>query len=120
MAGSSVNNGRVVRILAIMNQDSPDVDTNKQEDIGKLGKREQEREDVIGQTLGIAVQWMESVRGIGSRHDPLVVWLVDVLVNERVVEIAVNPVDERVGEEEEKGKLHVVVPQSRTLVDRIV
>lgn len=56
---------------------------------------------MVRKTLSVAVGGVESVRGEGSRHDPLVMRLVDVLVDAGVVETAVNPVDSRVGEEEE-------------------
>ena len=65
---------------------------------------------MVGQRLCIAVQRVEGVRGKGCGHDPLVVRLMDVLVDARVVQTAVDPVDQRVGEGEEEGELQVVVP----------
>ena len=75
---------------------------------------------MVGKALSVAVGGMECVRGERSRHDPLVVWLVDVLVDTGMVQTAVDPVDGRVGEEEEEGKLKVVVPESRALIHCVV
>jgi hypothetical protein len=57
---------------------------------------------------------------VGRRHDPLVMRLVKVLVDEWVVQIAMNPVDAEVGEDEEDGELGEVVPKSRAFIGRIV
>ena len=98
-----------------MDQHGPDVDEDEESDVGEFGQREQEREDVVGKALGVTVQRVESVRGERRRHDPLVVRFVDVLVHFRVVESAVDPVDAQIREEDENGKLHVVVPAARPL-----
>ena len=58
-------------------------------------------EDVVRERLEVTVDWVESVCGEGGGNDPLVVWLVDVLVDERVVFQSVNPVNAVIGEEEE-------------------
>jgi hypothetical protein len=120
VAGGAVDDGRVVRILAIVNQDSPDVDEDEEGDVGPLGEREQKGEYVVGKTLCVAVCRVKSVRGEGSRHDPLVVWLMDVFVHARVVQSTVDPVDEGIGEEKEEGDLRIVVPSSRTLFRCVV
>lgn len=120
MACGAVDDGGVVRVLAVMNQDGPDVDKDEEGDGCNLGQRKEEGEQVVRQTLGITVQWVESVRCKGGRHDPLVVRLVDVLVNARVVQATVDPVDERVGEEQEERNLSPVIPPSRTLFGCIV
>lgn len=120
VTGGTVDDGRVVRVLAVVDQDSPDVDEDEEEDVCELGQRENEGEDVIRKTLSVAVGGVERVRGERSRHDPLVVWLVDVLVDTGMVQTTVDPVDGRVGEEEEEGKLKVVVPESRALIHCVV
>lgn len=120
VAGGTVDDRRVVRVLAVVDQDSPDVDEDEEEDVCELGQGKYEGEDVVGQTLSVAVGGVERVRGEGSRHNPLVVWLVDVLVDAGVVQTTVDPVDGRVGEEEEERELQVVVPESRALVYGIV
>ena len=64
---------------------------------------EEEGEDVVWDALAPAVDGVESVRGVGSREAIGVVRLVDVAVNPRVVETAVDKVDRHVGAEEEQG-----------------
>ena len=49
------------------------------------------------------------MRGEWSRHDPLVVWFVELLVNHRVMEAAVYPIDPTVRKHEEQRELNPVV-----------
>ena len=58
--------------------------------------------------------------GVGGGHDPLVVRLVKVLVDERVVKVAVNPVDAEVGKQQEERELEDVVPHAWSLIGGIV
>jgi hypothetical protein len=37
VAGGTVDDGRVVRVLAVVDQDSPDVDEDEEEDVCELG-----------------------------------------------------------------------------------
>jgi hypothetical protein len=120
VACSAVDKRRVVGILAVVDQDCPDVDEDEEGDVGKLLEREEEGEDMVRQTLGIAIHGVEGVRGKGRGHDPLVVGLVQRLVNALVVESTVNPVDTEIGEEEEEGKLGPVVPGTGALLCGIV
>lgn len=53
---------------------------------------------MVGKRLSPTVDGVESVRGIGSRHDPLVVRLVKALVDQRMVKATVDEVDAGVGE----------------------
>ena len=64
---------------------------------------------MIGNGLGEPVQWMKSMRSVGCWHDPFVVWFVERLVDERVMQATVNPVDAEVGEEDKEGELDDVV-----------
>ena len=120
VAGGAVYDGRVVGIFAVVDQDGPDVDEDEEGDAGDFGEREQEWEDVVGEALGVAVGGVEGVRGERRGHDPLVVWLVDVLVDAGVVQAAVNPVDAQVGEADEEGNLGVVIPSSRAVFGAVV
>ena len=56
---------------------------------------------------------MEGMRGIRRRHDPFVVWLVERLVHHGMMQTAMDPVDEEVGEEEEERELDEVVQRER-------
>ena len=59
--------------------------------------------------LSKAVERVEGVRGVWSRHNPLVMWLMERLIKARVVQASVDQIDEEVGEEDEDRKLEVVV-----------
>jgi hypothetical protein len=97
-----------------MDQDGPDVDKHEEDDIGKFLQREDEREDMIWNGLGEAIDWVKGVRGVRGWHDPLVMRFVEVLVDQGVVQASMYPVDAKVGEADEEWKLQNVVPQSRT------
>lgn len=58
--------------------------------------------------------------GVGRGHDPLVVRLVEVLVDLGVVEPAVDPVDAEIGEDDEEGELDDVIPHARAILSCIV
>lgn len=120
VAGGAVDDGAVVDVLAVVDDDGPDVDQHEEQDVRVLVQREDEREDVVWQTLGPAVERMEGVRGVGSRHDPLVVWLVQALVNHGVMQAAVDPVDEEIGEHEEERELEYVVQRKRRVANSVV
>lgn len=92
---------RVADHVRIMDQDTPKVDEDKQANAGHAVKREDKGEDVVGQRLRIPIQGMESMTGPRCGHQPLVVRLVDVLVQPWVVFDSVDPVDEEVGENKE-------------------
>jgi hypothetical protein len=109
VAGGAVDDGGVGDVLAVVDEDGPDVDEDEEGDVGEFLEREEEGEDVVGQRLGEAVDGVEGVRGEGGGHDPFVVRFVQAFVDCRVVEGAVDPVDAEVGEEDEDGELEVVV-----------
>lgn len=85
MAGGAVDHGAVGHVLAVVNQDGPKVDKDEQGDVGELLQGEEQGEDVVGERLRPAVDGVEGVRGVGRRHDPPVVRLVQRLVDGRVV-----------------------------------
>jgi hypothetical protein len=120
VASSTVDDGGVVCVFTIVNQDGPNVDEDEEGDRGDLGQGKEEGEHVVWQALSVTIQWMESVRCERGRHDPLVVRLVDVLVDARVVQATVDPVDEGVGEHQEERELCIVIPSSRALLSCVV
>lgn len=77
MAGGTIDDGGVGHILAIVDEDGPDVDEKEQSHVAELLQREQEREHVVGYGLTPAIHWVKGMRSVGCRHDPLVVWLVE-------------------------------------------
>ena len=85
MAGSTVDNGAVGNVLAIMDHDGPDVDKGKEGNIGEFLKREDEGVDVVRDTLCPAIDRVESMACEGSWHNPLVVGLMKALIEDRAV-----------------------------------
>jgi hypothetical protein len=120
VAGSAIDNRVVAQVLAIVNENGPEVDEDKEQDANPLLHREEEGEDVVGQTLKSTIDRVESVAGEGGRHNPLVVSLVKVLVDARVVQIAVNPVDAEITEDNKGGKLEDIPPEARTFFGGVV
>ena len=64
---------------------------------------------MIGHTLQVTVQGMEGMARVRCRHDPFVMRLVELLVQCRVMQAPVDPVDAEIGEDEEERELQVVV-----------
>lgn len=120
VAGSTIDDGAVRHVLAVVDQDGPDLDEGEEQNVGELLQREDEREKVIRDALCIAVKRVESMRSIRSRHDPFVVRLVEALVDQRMVKTSVNPVDEEVGEHEEERELKPVVPSAEKVEHDVV
>lgn len=120
MTSGSVHNRAVGDILAIMNEDSPEVDEGKEEDIGHFLQGEEEGEHMVWHTLGPAVQGVESVGGVRARHDPFVMRLVEGFVDARVVKATVDPVDEEIGEEDEEGELQDAVIREGLLGNGVI
>lgn len=120
MASGTIDNRVISHVLAVVDEDSPNVDEDEEKDVCEFLKREQEGVDVVRKALSISIERVESVRGVRRRHDPLVVRLVETLVHEGVVQSAVDPVDAEVGEHEEEGELHHVVPHSGGVVEAVV
>lgn len=112
VASSTIDDGTVRDVLAVVNQDGPNVDEHEESDVRKLLEREQEREDVVRQRLRISVKWVECMRGERCRHDPLVMRLMKLLVDQWVVLCTVDPINEEVGEHDEEGELKERVPST--------
>jgi len=85
VAGGTIDDGRVGNVLAVVDEDGPDVDEHEEQDVGDFVEGEEEGEEVVRGGLGEAVEWVEGVGGEGGRHDPLVVRLVERLVDPGVV-----------------------------------
>ena len=109
VASGTVHNGAIGNVLAIMNEDSPQIDETEQENISQFLERKDERENMVWYTLRPSIKRVESVRSIRARHDPLMMRLVQSAVNARVVQASVNPVDEEIGETDEEWELQNTV-----------
>ncbi len=93
MASSAIDDGIVRDIFAIMDHDGPKIYEDEEEDIGELLERENKGKHVVWKALGKTIQGMESVGGKWSGHNPLVVRLMQALVDQWVVQGSVDPVD---------------------------
>lgn len=76
MARSAIDDGAVGDVFAVVDHDGPEIDEHEKNDVSPLLEREDEWEDVVGDTLRPAIDGVEGVGSIGSRHDPFVVRLV--------------------------------------------
>lgn len=72
---------------------------------------EYEGEDVVGDRLGEAIEWVECVASIRSWHDPFVMWFMQSLINQGMMKTAMDQVDPEIGKKEEYRKLSKVVPE---------
>lgn len=107
-------------IFAIVDHDSPNIDETKQENVSCLLQWEDERKEVVGHTLGPAIDGVKRVGRKRTRHNPLVVRLVQGLVDEGMMQAAVDPVDKKIGKGDEQRELKNTVVGKRLLVERIV
>ncbi len=99
----------------LTDEDCPDIDENEERDISKLLKREDEWEHVVWHTLCKPIQRMKRMAGIWGWHDPLVMGLVQRLVDFRMVQAPVNPVDAQVRKADKQGELHNVVQRKGSI-----
>lgn len=120
VAGRPVDHGVVGDVLPIVNQDGPEIDKQERSDEKKLVHREEHRVYMVRKRLREPIQRVEGVARVRAGHDPSVMRLVETLVDNRMVQTPVDPVDQKIGEHDEEGHLHPVVPASGALGARIV
>jgi hypothetical protein len=106
--------------LAVVDHDGPHIDENEKYDVRPFLQREQEWEDVIWNRLGKSIKRVERVACERCWHNPLVVWLVEVLVDQRMMKTTMDQVDKKVGKKQEGRKLQDVVPHSWSILSCIV
>lgn len=73
VACGAVDNGAVGDVFTVVDHDGPEIDEHEENDVGPFLEREDEWENVVGDTLRPAIDGVEGVGGIWSRHDPFVV-----------------------------------------------
>jgi len=105
MTRGTIDNRAISHILAIVNQNRPHINEDEEKHIRELLQREQERKHVVRDALTKPINRVERVGSVRRRHDPFVVRLVQVLVNQGMVQPAVDPVDEQVREQDEEREL---------------
>lgn len=109
MACRTVQDRTVGHVLAVVDKDCPELYKEEKSKVRDLLQREDEGEDVVGHGLHPAVYRVECNRGVGSGHDPLVMRLVEGLVDERMMQTSVDEVDAEIRKEEEERELQIVV-----------
>lgn len=120
VARSAVDDGAICDIFTVVNHDCPEIDKDKQYNVGPLLEREDERKYVVRNTLSPTIHGMEGVRCIRRRHDPFVVRLVQSFVDQRMVKTSMNPIDTEVGKEEEKRELQNTIVGEGLLGESVV
>ncbi len=76
MTGRTVYDRGISDVLAVVDEDGPDLDEEEEGQVGEFLQGEDEGEDVVGNALGPAVDGVEGDGGVGRRHDPFMVRLV--------------------------------------------
>lgn len=73
VACSAVDDGAVGDVFTVVDHDGPEIDKHEENDVSPFLEREDEWEDVVGNTLRPPIDGVEGMGRIGSRHDPFVV-----------------------------------------------
>ena len=85
VASGTVDDRRVGDILAVMDENSPEIDEYEEGHVGEFLEWEYVWEYVVGDALGESVERVEGVARKGCGHDPLVVRFVQAFVDQRMV-----------------------------------
>lgn len=120
MASSTIDQWGVGIVFTVVDEDGPEIDKSEESNVCKLLQGKQEGKQMVRDRLSEAVDWVEGMRSERGRHDPFVVWLVESLVDTRMVQTAVYPVDQKVREQDEEWKLDNVVKREGCLGETIV
>lgn len=120
MASTPIDDGTVGNVLPIVNENRPNIDKDKEEDVREFLQREQEWENVVWYALRETIHGMESMARVRRRNDPLVMGLMERFVDQFVVKASMDEVDAKIGEEEEQWNLRPVVPNTGALGCRII
>lgn len=102
------------------NHDGPDGDKGEQSQVSHLLEREENREHVVGHTLCPPIQGVERITGIRCGNNPFVMRLVKPLIDERVVQCAVDPVNTKVRKRDEQRVLDPIVKGERGFAREVV
>ena len=106
--------------LARTDHDGPDGDKSEQSQVGDLLQREQNGEYMVGDTLRPSVNGVERIAGVRRGNDPFVMGLVKPLVDERIVQRTMNPVDAKVRKRDKQRILDPIVEGERSFAGEIV
>ncbi len=109
MAGGAVQDGAVGDVFSVVDDDGPDLHEGEEAEVCELLQREDERENVVWYRLQPAVHRVEGNGRVWGWHDPLVMWLVEILIDQGMMQKSMDPVDGEIGEEEEEREYQVIV-----------
>src|SRR5437879_6062436 len=105
MTRRSINNWIIGNILPIVDEDRPDIYRNKESDVGELVEGKDKWEDVVRNGLCKPIKGMKSMTRIRSRYDPFMVWLMQYLIDHRMMQSSMNPINPEIREKQEKREL---------------
>jgi len=120
MASRAIDNRAVSHIFPIMDHDSPEINKGKKSNVSKFVEREQKGVKMIRNPLCISVQRMKSMTCKRGWHDPFMMRLMNILIDLWMVQSAMNPINQEIGEEHEERELSIVVPDAGTFGRGIV
>jgi hypothetical protein len=86
--------------VRVVDEDGPEVNKDEETEVEIAMEGKHEDYNVVRYRLEVAVNRMESMRREGCRDNPLVVGLVNCLVDKRMVEAAVNKIYSDVSDEQ--------------------
>ena len=95
--------------LRLTDKHSPEINEYKQGHIGKLLQRKQEWIQMIRHALRETIHWMEGMTREWRWHNPLMVRLMQCLVNQRMVQSTMDPINTQIRENNEQRKLQDVI-----------
>lgn len=110
VARRAIDDRVVGNVFSIMDSNGPKVDKDEGADKDELVHGKEKRVQVVRCRLDEAVEGVECVAGVRAGHDPFVMTLVQVLVDQGGVQPSVCPVNAEVGEHDEEEYLSIVVP----------
>ena len=70
---------------------------------------------MIRHTLREPIKWMKGMARVWSRHDPFMMRFMQRLIDQRMVQSTMDPINEEVREEDEKRELKNVVQRERSI-----
>lgn len=101
---------RAIRhILPIMNKHRPQLHKKEQRQIAELLQWENERKHMVRHTLQPPINRMERHARIRSRHNPFMVRFMQTLINQRVMQTAMDEINTEIRKQQEERELQVIV-----------
>jgi len=83
-----------------VDEDGPEVNQDEEDEVEMPLEGEDEDKEVVWNGLGVTVDWVEGMRSIRCRNDPLVMRFVEHLIEKRKMEPSMDPVNSVIGKEQ--------------------